>query len=419
VPLDPTILHIDINNFYASVAIKNNPVLRGKPVIICGDPEKRHGIVLAKSEEAKKKGVRTGETIFEAKRKCQNLIMLPPDFKQYAIISAQAYEIYKSFTPNVESFGLDECWLDVTGCEKISGGGKEIADKIRDRVREELGITVSVGVSFTKVFAKLGSDLKKPDATTVIDRENYQTVVWPLPVRELLYVGASTVEKLKTRGILTIGDVVNAGQGFLTSLFGKVGEKLYLNSAGLDGDAVSEHNTSYLPESISNGTTLESDITDIKSATSLIFSLSELVAFRMRGYSLRAHGVALYLRYSDFKHAAKQSRLPTPSDDAIAIADEAVAILKQIHNFNSDKPIRSITIGTHSLRLVDNTLQTSLFDEKQAKNVALDTKMDKIRKKYGYDTITRAIEIEQVKGGEIKGGKVERGHNPLSNPTHV
>ena len=215
------ILHVDANNFYASVAIKNNPTLKGKPLIICGDPEKRHGIVLAKSNEAKKLGIKTTQTISEAKKICKNLICLPPDYQQYKKYSEMLFEIYKRFTPLVESFGMDECWLDVSGSIKLYGTPYEIANQIRSTVKNELGITVSVGVSFTKTFAKLGSDLKKPDAITVIDKSNYKQIAWNLPADHMIYIGDSAKLKLKQMGISTIGDIAQTSPIILERELGK------------------------------------------------------------------------------------------------------------------------------------------------------------------------------------------------------
>lgn len=207
---DRVILHCDLNNFYASVETVLHPELKGKPIAVCGDPEKRHGIVLAKSELAKKAGVKTAEAIWQAKRKCPDLIVVSPTYSEYVKYSKQVKEIYLSYTSEVESFGLDECWLDVTGSGKLFGTGPEIAESIRSRVKSETGLTVSIGVSFNKIFAKLGSDLKKPDAITVIDRNNYKNIVWKLNVGEMLYIGRATLERLRTLGIKTIGDLANA-----------------------------------------------------------------------------------------------------------------------------------------------------------------------------------------------------------------
>ena len=201
------ILHCDLNNFFASVSLLFNPTLKGLPVAVCGDKENRHGIVLAKNELAKSFGVKTAEAIFEAKAKCPELVTLPPIYEKYEEYSKKAHKIYERYTDMIEPFGIDECWLDVTGSTVLFGDGKAIADKIRADIKKELGITASVGVSFNKVFAKLGSDMKKPDGTTVIDKENFKSIVWPLPISDLLFVGKKTCEKLKMCGIHTIGDI--------------------------------------------------------------------------------------------------------------------------------------------------------------------------------------------------------------------
>ena len=221
--LNRTILHSDMNNFYASVECLYNPKLRGKPLAVGGDAEARHGIILAKNYEAKRFGVQTGEALWQAKQKCRELIIVEPHYDKYIRFSQMAREIYGEYTDQVESFGLDECWLDVTGSEKLFGTGRQIADQIRERIKFELGITASVGVSFNKVFAKLGSDMKKPDATTVIPPDSFREKVWPLPVNELLYVGRATHRKLHTYGVNTIGDLAKADVNFLKLVFGKVG----------------------------------------------------------------------------------------------------------------------------------------------------------------------------------------------------
>lgn len=220
------ILHCDLNNFFASVTLLSNATLYNMPVAVCGNEKERHGIVLAKNEIAKSYGVKTAETIRDAKRKCPELVCLPPDYKQYKKYSVAARKIYERYTDMIEPFGIDECWLDVTGSIRIFGSGEEIAEKIRSSIKNELKITVSIGVSFNKVFAKLGSDMKKPDGITVISKENFKSKVWPLPAKDLLYVGKSTEERLKSSGIFTIGDVANCETALLSHLLGKNGEQL-------------------------------------------------------------------------------------------------------------------------------------------------------------------------------------------------
>lgn len=390
-----TILHADVNNFYASVAIRNNPELKNKPVVICGDPEKRHGIVLAKSNEAKKAGIKTGDTVFEASKKVKNLIVLPPDYKQYMKFSNIIYNIYKQYTPLVESFGLDECWLDVTGTEKLFGDGITVANTIRERIKNEVGLTISIGVSFTKIFAKLGSDIKKPDAVTVIDKDNYKRVAWALPVGDMLNIGRSIVAKLNKFNVFTIGELANTSPFVLNKAFGKVGEKLYEYANGLDNDEVGYYNSVHLPESVSNGSTTEVDIKNMHDAMSLIYSLSEIIAFRLRCYKLVASGVSLSVKNSNLESFVRQRKLVTPIDDSYNIAEEAIGLLKENYSFERDLPIRAITVGTYKLTPISCDVQMTMFDDEIVKNKLIDKQVDKLRSKYGYSILKRAIEISE------------------------
>lgn len=229
-----TILHSDLNNFYASVEILKHPELKNMPVAVCGNREERHGIVLAKNMLAKAAGVQTGDVYWQAKKKCPDLVELPADFSSYLRVSKEVRKIYERYSDCVEAFGIDECWIDVTDSEKIFGGGAAIAEQIRRSIKREIGITASVGVSWNKIFAKLGSDLKKPDAVTVITPENYKTVVWPLPVEEMLYVGKATKRKLNLRGIRTIGDLAAAEEQLLAEWLGKWGSYLHIFANGLE-----------------------------------------------------------------------------------------------------------------------------------------------------------------------------------------
>lgn len=239
--MERVILHSDLNNFYASVECLDNTTLRGKPVAVCGDPELRHGIVLAKSYEAKAFGVATGQAIWEAKQRCPDLMVVPPRYDRYIELSQSVRALYVQYTDQVEPFGLDESWLDVGGSVGLFGDGKHIADEIRLRVRHEIGLTVSVGVSFNKVFAKLGSDLKKPDATTVISRENFRELAWSQPVSDLLYVGPATTKKLGRYGIRTIGDLARTDPAFPHAILGKVGVMLWRFANGLDSSGVATY----------------------------------------------------------------------------------------------------------------------------------------------------------------------------------
>ena len=390
------ILHVDANNFYASVAIRNNPSLAGKPLIICGDPEKRHGIVLAKSNEAKRMGIKTAQTVSDAKKICKDLICLPPDFHQYAIFSDKLFEIYKRYTPLVEKFGMDECWLDVTGSVKLYGKPEEIAHSIRNTVKNELGITVSVGVSFTKTFAKLGSDLKKPDAVTVIDKNNFKRIAWKLPVSDMIYIGDTAKSKLLSLKIRTIGDLANAPIELLTENFGKSGQKMHDYANGTDGEKVEEYYSEHIPESISNGTTCSEDITSERSAKSVVYSLSELVAFRMRRYGLVASGVSVNVKNNDFKCFSKQTRLHAPTADAGIIAEAAIKSILHSYTISEDNPIRTVTVGVYGLAPEKTTMQDSIFLTDEEKHSVINKKLDGIRDKYGYSILKKAIELDDT-----------------------
>ena len=258
--MERIILHSDLNNFYASVECLYHPELREKPVAVCGDPELRHGIVLAKNQLAKGCGIKTGEVLWQARQKCPELVLVPPSYERYLSYSAMAKEIYQEYTDQVESFGLDECWLDVTGSTALFGGGCTLADRIRERIRRELGVTASVGVSFNKVFAKLGSDLRKPDATTAISPRDFREKIWPLPVQTLLYVGRATQNKLQRYGIRTIGELARADRGMLQFAFGKNGLMLWAFANGLDTSPVSNIGAKSLIKSIGNSTTTPRDL---------------------------------------------------------------------------------------------------------------------------------------------------------------
>lgn len=415
---DKVILHADLNNFYASVAQLYNPDLKDKYFVVSGNPDKRHGVVLAKNEAAKKAGIKTGETLNEAKRKVKNLFALPPDFKKYSNLSKQVSAIYKEYTPYVESFGLDECWLDVTDTLNMFGGGYEIAEEIRNRIKTEIGLTVSIGVSFSKIFAKLGSDMKKPDAVTVISRENFRDKVWGLPVGELLYVGKSMKTRLEEMGLRTIGDVANSDRSALNAVFGKNGDKLYLMANGEDGEPVASADEKHLPESVSNGSTTERDIDNLSDAKSLIYSLSEVIAFRLRKYRLSALGVYIGIRDNQLKYISRQSKVLYPTSDAKEIADFAIELLLRHYDFQVDKPLRMITVGTYNLIGEKESVQSSFFQSDEDKKEKINDRLDALRKKYGYGILKRAIEINpdfSCDAREAEDGYVPFDRNPNKN----
>lgn len=388
------ILHIDANNFYASCECARNPELRGHPLVVCGNPQKRKGIVLAKSYEAKRYGIQTGDTVFTAQKKCPNVILIQPDFSIYSYYSKRLFALYTQYTDRVESFGMDECWLDVTGSKRLFGDGKQIADAIREKVKEDLHLTVSVGVSFTKVFAKLGSDYKKPDATTVIDRDNYRTLAWGLPVGDMIMVGHQTEKALRNIGILTIGELANAPENILRDKFGVNGVKLMHAAQGIEDGEVMHYYDHVIPESISNGTTTSVDIERVEEALALVTTLSDMVTTRLRGYGLRAMGCFIYCKSHDFAGFGGTMRLDYPIGSASELIDNCMEMLRSLWSERSFVPLRSITLGVSRLIGGDVYWQTSMFDTvDHQRNTQADQAVDGIRAKFGKGVISRAATL--------------------------
>ncbi len=394
---DRIILHVDLNNFYASVEQVLNPDLKGKPIAVCGDPDKRHGIVLAKSMIAKKAGVQTAEPIWQAKRKCPDLVVVQPHYSEYVKYSQMVRDIYVKYTSQVESFGLDECWLDVTGSTKLFGSGIEIAEKIRNEVKIVTGgLTVSIGVSFTKVFAKLGSDLKKPDAVSVISVDNYKKVAWSLNAKEMLYVGKSTANKLKELNIHTIGDIANSDKMMLIRVFGKSGESMYNSANGFDNDPVKNYNEKYIPESVGNGTTTSKDITNKSDAKSVIYALCEMIGFRLREYGAVCEGVSISLRDIKLQNFSKQSHLSVATNSSEFIARKAIELLDGSYDFTINMPLRTITVNTFKLSVDGDFVQNTFWSEASARREKLDKTIDRLREKFGYNIVQRAVNIGTI-----------------------
>lgn len=381
------ILHCDLNNFYASVEQLLDPELKGKYIAVSGNPATRSGIILAKNTAAKNMGVKTGEAIWQAKQKCPQLVCVPPHFEYYVHFSKRVRAIYEKYTDKVEGFGMDECWLDVTH-SKLLGTPFEIAEKIRKEVRKTTGLTISVGVSFCKVFAKLGSDLKKPDATTVISKENFKKVVWPLDVAEMLFVGSHTKQKLNEMGIFTIGDLANAELAPLKKRFGVVGERLKICANGEDSDPVRNADEERDIKSVGHGTTTLRDMTCYKDAETVICVLAEMVATRLRRYGFCGSVVHLDIRRNDLTHESKQASVRSTCV-AKDIYTTAVRLLHCIWKPN-DKPLRSLTVSVAGLAAVSSGIQMSLFDESEEKQQQLEFSVDQIRKKFGFDAIFKA-----------------------------
>lgn len=388
-----SIIHVDMNNFYASVECLYRPEIRHLPVAVAGDPLNRHGIILAKNMIAKKMGVKTGEAIWEAKQKAPGLITVPPDFQKYLRFSRLARKILYDYTDQIEAFGLDENWADVTGSLGLFDTGYDIAEEIRQRVKDELGVTVSIGVSFNKIFAKLGSDLKKPDAITMIPADNFQNIVWPLPAGDLLYVGKATERKLRKLGIITIGGIANCPLDVLTQLLGKWGEVLWLFANGKDSSPVRKIDESAAVKSIGNGTTCPRDLTTEEDIKLVFMVLAESVAARLRDYGLKCTGVQIMVRDSKLYYMTRQSKLLKPTNLSDDILNKAMELFN--NNYDWWRPVRALGLSGINLITEHSGIELSLFEdpEKDIQKENLARVVDGLRKRFGHDAVLRAAAL--------------------------
>lgn len=381
-----TVLHSDLNNFYASVECAYNPALKEVPLAVCGDPEARHGIVLAKNQLAKGMGVATGEAIWQARQKCPGLRVLPPDFRKYVRFAQMMREIYAEYTDYIEPFGLDEAWLDVSGHRR---SGAEIADELRRRAKAELGLTLSVGVSFNKVFAKLGSDMRKPDATTVISPENYREKVWPLPVEALLYVGPATRRKLRSRNICTIGDLARCDLSALRFALGRNGEMIWNYARGNDHSPVLAMGEAAMIKSVGNSATPPRDLKNDRDVRLMLLVLSESVAERLRAQNLRGDVVTLQLRDCDLNTISCQRKLKRATALSEEIAAHAQALFRERYHW--ERPIRSLGVSVSGLAAENGVQQLSMFPERdRERRYDLEIAVEDIRRRFGHCVISRA-----------------------------
>ncbi|MGI6028731.1 MAG: DNA polymerase thumb domain-containing protein [Candidatus Heteroscillospira sp.] len=383
--MERIILHSDINSCYANIERLYHPELNAFPVAVAGSPEKRRGIILAKDERCKKLGVKTGMAVWQARQLCPDMVVLPPRMELYSEFTEKVRKIYLDYTDICESFGLDESWLDVTGCVKNGG---DCAREIRRRVREELGVTVSVGVSWNKVFAKLGSDYKKPDAVTVIDRDSYRSIVWPLPARELLYVGRSTSARLGSLGVTTIGAIAKTDPAVLRRRLGKAGEMLHAFANGRDCSPVRRQSAMPEVKSIGNGTTTPRDMETPSDVWTTLMALCESVGARLREKKLMGGVVAVDLRGTNLEWTGHQMKLTRPTNISREILEVAFELFCEA---GSPLPLRSIAVRCDGLTSDDMPEQLDLLcdqDERDRRR-SLDAALDSIRDKYGYASIRR------------------------------
>lgn len=401
---DRVILHSDMNCFYANVECFQRPEIRDKPVVVGGHEETRHGIVLAKNQIAKRFMIKTGEALWQAREKCPGLVVIPPDYKLYMKFSRMARAIYYDYTNQVEPFGPDECWLDVTGSMNLwCHDPMIIAQEISERIKAELGITVSVGVSWNKIFAKFGSDYKKPDAITVVSRENYRDIVWESPVEDLLYVGRATKRKLNAAAIFTIGELAQSKRSILTGLLGKMGGVLQDFARGEDATPVkvldpTSSSVEYAIKSVGNGLTAPHDIVTPQDAKALIYLLSESVAQRLREYHFKAQTVCIAARRgeNDLSGYTRQTPLPAPSCITREIADCAFTLLEQSQPLNAHYPLRAIAVRASKLIPDYAPVQLDLFlnEEERFKRERLDRTIDEVRRRFGNLSLQRVVSLQ-------------------------
>ena len=395
------ILHSDMNCFYASVECLHRPSIRNKAVVVGGDEEARHGIVLAKNQIAKAFGVKTGEALWEARQKCPDLVVVPPNYSLYLKFSKLAREIYYEYTDLVEPFGLDEAWLDVSDSCHLWGSDIELlVDEISSRIKFELGITVSIGVSWNKIFAKFGSDYKKPDGITFISRDNYQDIVWSAPVEDLLYVGHATKRKLNDFGIFTIGDLAISDDRAIHMRLGKVGDILLSFARGEDSSEVRSFNPSLADimheiKSVGNGLTAPQDLITEQDCKALIYLLSESVAQRLREYKFLANTIGIHVRDNKLCSYSAQAPLSHPSNITSEIASAAFNLLAEHEPFDGSRILRSLHVRASNLSLADTFVQYDIFgvSEKREKLKQLDGAIDALRQRFGNGIIKRGAEI--------------------------
>lgn len=393
---DRVILHCDCNSFFASVETVLHPEYKNVPMAVCGSVEDRRGIVLAKNELAKKYNIQTAETVFSAKKKCPMLVIAEPHHKLYLEFSKRVNDIYNRYTDMVEPFGIDESWLDVTNSRKIFGDGFEIAKKISEDVKREIGITISVGVSFNKVFAKLGSDYKKPDAITVINRENFRNIVYPLPVSALLFVGKKTEAQLFKMGIRTIGELAESSAEILSARLGKHGEQLHKYASGEDDSPVCA-DTYEDSKSISNGLTFKRDLTTPEECRVGLEFLSEEIGTKLRKKGLKAATVQITVKDEYLRSIQRQHPQEPPTDIGYEIAKTALDILK--NEWKMGKPIRMLTVSaTNLIKSEAVSEQLSILENeelpKREKSRNTEKTVDKIRQKYGDSAIIKGAVLD-------------------------
>lgn len=395
--MERTILHCDMNNFYASVECMLDPRLKGHPVAVGGSEEMRHGIILAKNYEAKKYGIQTGEALWQARQKCPNLIIVPPHYEEYLKYSRLAHEIYAEYTDLIEPYGMDEVWLDLTGSTRLFGDGETVANILRERMKFELGLTISVGVSFCKVFAKLGSDMKKPDAVTVIPPERFREITWDLPASDMLGVGHATEKVLASYGIHTIGQLANAYPDLIHRRLGKNGDALLAFANGLDRSRVAPQDYEPPMKSVGHGITTMQDLENNAEVWNIMLALTQDIGHKLRVYNKNAGGVAIYIRDCELHGKQWQCQLPLRTHSAAIIAKQAYQLFERSYSW--ERPIRSVTVRAINLCSQDVPEQIQFFTDPSEveRKEKLETVVEEIRDRFGKYSIQPACLFQDIK----------------------
>lgn len=398
--MERSVLHCDANKFYASVECLYHPEIRDKPVVVGGSEETRHGIVLTGNEKAKKLyGIKTGMSLADARLLCPKLIVMPPNYPRYIRFSKMLRRIYSDYTDMIEPFGLDECWLDVTGSRLLFGSPEEIAEDIRKRVKFELGITVSVGVSWNKIFAKLGSDYKKPDAVTVINKDNYKEIVYPLPVSDLLMVGPATTRKLKNHGIYTIGELADTPPEMLAAFLGKMGYVLHSFANGYENAPVAENGSTPLIKSVGNGITAPRDLMNEEDIKSVQYVLAESVARRLREQGLKGRVVSIGIRDKNLFSFTRQSKLSSATNDTRKLQSTALKLFNSNYSFETMPPVRALTVSVSELCDENDSFQLDMFEDNELAERLdrLNHVVDGLKDRFGSDCVRQAFLLKDEK----------------------
>lgn len=392
-----SILHCDMNNFYASVECMLDPALKKYPIAVCGSVEERHGIVLAKNYKAKAFDVKTGDAVWQAKQKCKDLVVVPPHYEEYIKYSKLARSVYERYTDQVEPYGMDECWLDISGTESLFGSPEKVANEIRETMKFELGLTISVGVSFNKIFAKLGSDMKKPDAVTVIPKDTFKEKIWGLPAADLLGVGRATQRVLDSYCIRTIGDLANNDPEFLRRRLGKNGVVLWNYANGNDLSLVAKKDFVSPIKSVGHGITTVADLEKPEQVWPVFLELTQDIGHKLRVHGLSAEGVAIHIRDNTLNTRQWQTKIALPTQSPMIIAKTAFQLFEKRYGWNN--PIRSVTVQAINLIPQDTPRQIDMFMDaaKQDKLERMEKCVEEIRRRFGKDSIRNGVLCQNLR----------------------